>query len=521
MPPSPLEEHLVIRVLQRPRSLALHLDQAVCGPKVPGLAEETLVAGLGPEGQSPRLRCRGQQAARKPRLMQQLPGFGRRAVQRKAALQLSPARERSACPASPAASSCRGSMHPLKCGCRGCWRLVRREDSGASSPSCVPCKAGMRALGCGGASSGLRRLGCLPALSCITCDPGVRSLGSSCSFCSSDPIVTYDPRAGQEEEGGGRQLWPRKMTESKAHQQSGVILDCRSLVEYTKIQLQGAMSLGWPEGAARGPGGGGGSEHAKLTVFDLLSSRDAKHCWSQDAGRSEVRPRKAGRPAAPHSLHLVLNPLGAPDKEAPPQGDASEGPASVLGSEPSRAPEARDATSEPPAGPLTPDIEKAELSPILPFLYLGNEQDAQDLGRMRQLNVGYVINVTTHLPLYHAQGGALRYKRLPATDNGRQNLRQYFEEAFEFIEEAQESGKGVLIHCQAGVSRSATLVIAYLMKHTLMTMTDAYKYVKGKRPIISPNLNFMGQLLEFEMDLNKGLTPRILTPKLTGLETEV
>nr|KAF6395188.1 dual specificity phosphatase 10 [Rousettus aegyptiacus] len=117
--------------------------------------------------------------------------------------------------------------------------------------------------------------------------------------------------------------------------------------------------------------------------------------------------------------------------------------------------------------------------------------------------------------------GLLSYKRLPATDSNKQNLRQYFEEAFEFIEEAHQCGKGLLIHCQAGVSRSATIVIAYLMKHTRMTMTDAYKFVKGKRPIISPNLNFMGQLLEFEEDLNNGVTPRILTPKLMGVETVV
>lgn len=88
-------------------------------------------------------------------------------------------------------------------------------------------------------------------------------------------------------------------------------------------------------------------------------------------------------------------------------------------------------------------------------------------------------------------------------------------------EEAHQCGKGLLIHCQAGVSRSATIVIAYLMKHTRMTMTDAYKFVKGKRLIISPNLNFMGQLLEFEEDLNNGVTPRILTPKLIGVETVV
>lgn len=88
-------------------------------------------------------------------------------------------------------------------------------------------------------------------------------------------------------------------------------------------------------------------------------------------------------------------------------------------------------------------------------------------------------------------------------------------------EEAHQSGRAVLVHCQAGVSRSATVIIAYLMKHTLMTMTDAYKYVKSRRPVVSPNLNFMGQLLEFERDLNSGVTPRILTPKLSGLETQV
>uniref|UniRef100_A0A8C2WHZ3 protein-tyrosine-phosphatase n=1 Tax=Cyclopterus lumpus TaxID=8103 RepID=A0A8C2WHZ3_CYCLU len=164
--------------------------------------------------------------------------------------------------------------------------------------------------------------------------------------------------------------------------------------------------------------------------------------------------------------------------------------------------------------------------PILPFLFLGNERDAQDLDLLLRLNIGFVVNVTTHLPLYHVNSG-LRYKRLPATDNSKQNLRQYFEEVFEFIGEIhvvvfrELKCLGVLVHCQAGVSRSATIVIAYLMKHTLMTMTDAYKYVRSRRPVVSPNLNFMGQLLEFERDLNSGVTPRILMPKLNGVETRI
>lgn len=83
--------------------------------------------------------------------------------------------------------------------------------------------------------------------------------------------------------------------------------------------------------------------------------------------------------------------------------------------------------------PSTPDIENAELTPILPFLYLGNEHDAQDMNLLQRFNVGYVLNVTTHLPLYHYNTGLFVYKRLPATDSNKQNLRQYFEEAFEFI----------------------------------------------------------------------------------------
>lgn len=87
---------------------------------------------------------------------------------------------------------------------------------------------------------------------------------------------------------------------------------------------------------------------------------------------------------------------------------------------------------------MTPDAENAVVSPILPFLFLGNERDAQDLDLLLRLNIGYVVNVTTHLPLYHVNSG-LRYKRLPATDNSKQNLRQYFEEVFEFIGESLAS----------------------------------------------------------------------------------
>ena len=72
-------------------------------------------------------------------------------------------------------------------------------------------------------------------------------------------------------------------------------------------------------------------------------------------------------------------------------------------------------------------------------------------------------------------------------------------------DEARKSECCILIHCMAGVSRSVTLTIAYLMHRFRMSMQSAYQFVKEKRPAISPNLNFMGQLVEFERELE--LTP--------------
>ena len=62
-------------------------------------------------------------------------------------------------------------------------------------------------------------------------------------------------------------------------------------------------------------------------------------------------------------------------------------------------------------------------------------------------------------------------------------------------------GGRVFVHCYAGVSRSPTVCIAYLMKLHQWSLSQAYDYVKSRRPHISPNLHFMGQLLAFQKQL--------------------
>lgn len=135
---------------------------------------------------------------------------------------------------------------------------------------------------------------------------------------------------------------------------------------------------------------------------------------------------------------------------------------------------------------------------ILSYLVLGSEKDAHSKEVLQEFGVRYILNVTANCPNYFEEDDGFVYKRISVSDTGTQKLSQHFSEAFEFIEEARKQKSCILIHCMAGISRSVTLTIAYLMKYFGMPMQSAYQYVKERRPAISPNLNFMGQLVEFE-----------------------
>lgn len=72
----------------------------------------------------------------------------------------------------------------------------------------------------------------------------------------------------------------------------------------------------------------------------------------------------------------------------------------------------------------------------------------------------------------------------------------------------------MLIHCQAGISRSATICLAYLMSKRKYSLEQAYEYVKERRSVISPNFNFMGQLLTWEREMQSVniMSPEKLSP---------
>lgn len=73
----------------------------------------------------------------------------------------------------------------------------------------------------------------------------------------------------------------------------------------------------------------------------------------------------------------------------------------------------------------------------------------------------------------------------------------------------KSEGGRVLVHCFAGISRSATICIAYLMLTENLSMHQALEFTRRLRPCVSPNFNFMGQLLSFENQLQKECIARV------------
>ncbi|KAI8360282.1 catalytic domain of Map kinase phosphatase 5, partial [Mortierella sp. GBAus27b] len=139
---------------------------------------------------------------------------------------------------------------------------------------------------------------------------------------------------------------------------------------------------------------------------------------------------------------------------------------------------------------------------ILPNLYLGAEHNALDVRTLKRLGITFVLNVAIEIAQEAIRGG-VEFRSLAWTHH-QKNLLHDFPAAFALIDEAVASHNGngkALVHCQLGVSRSASLVIACVMRSLNVGLTEAYDFVKQKSSVISPNMSMMYQLAEFEKRL--------------------
>lgn len=97
---------------------------------------------------------------------------------------------------------------------------------------------------------------------------------------------------------------------------------------------------------------------------------------------------------------------------------------------------------------------------------------------------------------------SIHFKGLRLDDTWLEDISRYFEESARFLDEALKGGGKVLVHCVAGISRSATIAIAYLMLRKRMPVESAVRRVKQNRRI-RPNEGFLRQLVQLELQLNQ------------------
>jgi dual specificity phosphatase 10 len=304
-----------------------------------------------------------------------------------------------------------------------------------------------------------------------------------------------------KEQDSSDSIMPRDLVALINNSESLLMLDCRTFMAFNANHIVGALNVGCSDRITKKR-----LVDGKINVVDVVSGQEAKDRYRKLEADAEIivyDESTTDLSSIPdtHPLRILTKCLGNCGKTAKLlQGglQAFQLSYSSMCSQPDAASTVQLLFS-PTSPDVNNDIDSAVASEILRHVFIGNQRDAASKEKLTELGITHILNVTSHLPL-HFENDGITYKRLPATDSGSQNLKQYFADAISFIDEARDNNGKVLVHCQAGVSRSPTIVAAYLMARSRKSLQEAFSFMREKRPIVAPNINFMGQLLEFEQN---------------------
>ncbi|XP_006860768.1 PREDICTED: dual specificity protein phosphatase 15 [Chrysochloris asiatica] len=141
-----------------------------------------------------------------------------------------------------------------------------------------------------------------------------------------------------------------------------------------------------------------------------------------------------------------------------------------------------------------PGIMGNGMTKVLPGLYLGNFIDAKDPDQLGRNKITHIISIhESPQPLLQD----IAYLRIPVADTPEVPIKKHFKECINFIHCCRLNGGNCLVHCFAGISRSTTIVTAYVMTVTGLGWREVLETIKTNRPIANPNPGFKQQLEEF------------------------
>lgn len=151
------------------------------------------------------------------------------------------------------------------------------------------------------------------------------------------------------------------------------------------------------------------------------------------------------------------------------------------------------------AEPRLPQSRVGYPNEIVPDrLFLGSHLHGESLEVVENLRITHIVNATKSIN--NRFQGRLQYCRVIVEDEETEMICYHFNKAFRFMDMAlaESPDTRILVHCAQGISRSATLVMMYLMRTNDFTYEQALEFVQKHRSVVQPNAGFVAQLKEFE-----------------------
>ena len=139
----------------------------------------------------------------------------------------------------------------------------------------------------------------------------------------------------------------------------------------------------------------------------------------------------------------------------------------------------------------------AHPSEVFKWLYLGTFTNACDIEELRRINIKYILNCAIECKNKNLPKD-IQELHLKIRDIKTFDIIPFFQQANEFINQVRSVGGNILIHCKLGISRSAAIIIAYLIKYYGFDFNSAMKFIKKQRDRINPNVGFIEQLKKYE-----------------------
>jgi len=160
-------------------------------------------------------------------------------------------------------------------------------------------------------------------------------------------------------------------------------------------------------------------------------------------------------------------------------------------------------------------------SEILSFLYLAGVGGTDPMV-LKSHNIGVVVNVAQEfqIPRFSPENDGIVEHRVWIQDMVEENENQHqaFYQIFEIFDNCERNNQRALIHCKHGRSRSATVVIAYLMYRNSWSLKDSLTEVRSKRPLVGPHRHLTMQLITWEKEFCKTEKPTIPAPSFTFIK---